>query len=305
MKTPKNIQIQANFISKRRIRSLALSLPMILINLYLLQAKAEAQSIVPVQGTGTTQVNPVQIGTPTPSTRFDITGGDLSSDEQNLFHTFREFGLSENQIANFISTNSNIVNILARINGGNPSIINGLIRVTGGNNPNLFLMNPSGIIFGNNARLDVPGSFTATTATGIGFDNGSFNAVGSNSYTDLTGAPNSFAFAGAQAGAIISTANLAVESGRDLTLLGGTVISTGNLSAPNGQITLASVPGRTNVVRVTSAGSVLSLEINPLETSSPTSTLPIATLPQLLTGPGGIGSENATGISVKDNGDVV
>src|SRR4028119_1308662 len=144
MKTPKNIQIQASFISKRRIKSLALSLPMILINLYLLQAKAEAQTIVPAaDGTGTTVTPASQSGT------FDIKDGTTSNN--NLFHSFTQFGLSKDQTANFIS-NSNIVNILARINGGNPSIINGLIKVTGGNS-NLFLMNPSGIIFGNNASL--------------------------------------------------------------------------------------------------------------------------------------------------------
>src|SRR4028118_2108711 len=107
MKTPKNIQIQASFISKSRISKLALSLPIILINLYLLQAKAEAQSIVP-EGT-TTKVN-----TPAGSTTSEITGGNLSplsNGKQNLFHSFTEFGLSENQIANFIS-NPNILNIL-------------------------------------------------------------------------------------------------------------------------------------------------------------------------------------------------
>src|SRR4028119_1430946 len=122
MKTPKNIQIQANFMSKRRIRSLALSLPMILINLYLLQAKAEARSIVPQQGNGGTNTNVnEQNGT------INIDGGKTSNN--NLFHSFTKFGLSKDQIANFIS-DPNILNILARINGGDPSIINGLIKVS-------------------------------------------------------------------------------------------------------------------------------------------------------------------------------
>src|SRR4028119_1238109 len=203
MKTAKNIQIQAKFLSKKRISKLALSLPIILINLYFLQAKAEGQTIVPAaEGTNTTVTREPQSGTAGQPTRFDIKGGQLSSDRQNLFHSFKEFGLSENQIANFIS-NPNIRNILAGIGGGNPSIINGLIQVTGGNS-NLFLMNPSGIIFGNSASLNVPGSFTATTATGIGFGTNSFNAVGTPNYTNLTGAPTSFTFGGAQAGAIIS-----------------------------------------------------------------------------------------------------
>ncbi len=300
MKTPKNIQIQVMFISKRRISKLALSLPMILINLYLLQAKAQAQSIVPEpNATGTTVSTPAgQSGT------FNIEGGTTSDKGKNLFHSFTQFGLLQNETALFKLSNSysKIENILGRINGGDPSIINGLIKVSGGNNPNLFLMNPSGIIFGSNASLDVPGSFTATTATGIGFgNNGSslFNAVGTPNYTSLTGSPTSFAFGGAQAGAIISTANLEVESG-NLTLLGGTVVSTGNLSAPDGQITLASVPG-TNLVRVSEANSLLSLEIQAAGTSSTDSGLPIASLPELLTG---IGQGNATGLSL-ENGQVV
>ncbi|MCZ0900480.1 filamentous hemagglutinin N-terminal domain-containing protein, partial [Microcoleus sp. HI-ES] len=191
--------------------------------------------------TGTTVTPAAQNGTPGQPSRFDIQGGQLSSDRQNLFHRFTEFGLSENQIANFIS-NPNIRNILAGIGGGNPSIINGLIQVTGGNS-NLFLMNPSGIIFGNSASLNVPASFTATTATAIGFGSNSFNAVGTSTYTSLTGAPNSFAFGADRAGAIISTADLAVKSGQNLTLVGGTVVSTGSLSAPGGQITVASVIG--------------------------------------------------------------
>ncbi|WP_445240552.1 two-partner secretion domain-containing protein [Microcoleus vaginatus] len=307
MKTVTNIQKKSKFLSKARISKLTVALQIVLINIYFLQAKAEAQTIVPAaDATGTTVTPAAQNGTPGQPSRFDIQGGKLSSDQQNLFHSFKEFGLSENQIANFIS-NPNIRNILAGIGGGNPSIINGLIQVTGGNS-NLFLMNPSGIIFGNSASLNVPASFTATTATAIGFGgSNSFNANGSSTYTSLTGAPNSFTFGADQAGAIISTADLAVKSGQNLTLLGGTVVSTGSLSAPDGQITVASVLG-TNLVRVSQRGNLLSLEIEPPSATSSTETavtasaLPIALLPELLTG---IGETNATGLSVNASGEVV
>jgi filamentous hemagglutinin family protein len=261
MKTANNLQIQSKFLSKKRISQLALYLQIVLINIYFLQAKAQGQTIVPAtDGTGTTVIPATPTGTSAPPSRFDIQGGQLSSDKQNLFHSFTQFGLSSNQIANFIS-NSSIRNILARIGGGSPSIINGSIQVTGGNS-NLFLMNPSGIIFGNSASLNVPGSFTATTATGIGFGSNLFKAAGTNIYTSLTGTPNSFAFGADKAGAIISTADLAVKSGQNLTLLGGTVVSTGSLSAPGGKITVASVTG-TNLVRVSESGSLLSLDIQP------------------------------------------
>src|SRR6476469_6773268 len=100
---------------------------------------------------------------------FNITGGQLSGDGANLFHSFQQFGLDGGQIANFIS-NPSLQNILGRVVGGNPSYINGLIQVTGGNS-NLLLMNPSGIVFGTDASLNVPAAFTATTANRIGFGN--------------------------------------------------------------------------------------------------------------------------------------
>ena len=81
--------------------------------------------------------------------RFDIHGGSLSGDGANLFQSFQQFGLSDGQIANFLS-NPQIRNILGRVTGGDASLINGLIQVSGGNS-NLFLINPAGIVFGPNA----------------------------------------------------------------------------------------------------------------------------------------------------------
>jgi filamentous hemagglutinin family protein len=179
--------------------------------------------------------------------QFDINGGTQSG--TNLFHSFEQFGLSEGQIANFLS-NPEIRNILGRVVGGDPSIINGLIQVTGGNS-NLFLMNPAGIVFGRGASLNVPASFTATTATAIGFDgNNWFNAFGKNNYQNLIGTPSIFAFDNAQPGSIVNGGNLAVGEEQNLTLLGGNVINTGQLTAPSGTITLAAVPGE-NLVRIT------------------------------------------------------
>jgi filamentous hemagglutinin family protein len=254
-----------------------------------------AQPITPAgDGTGT-------IVTPD-GNRFDIQGGTLSGDRANLFHSFSQFGLNENQIANFLS-NPEIRNILARIIGGDPSIINGLIQVTGGNS-NLFLMNPAGIVFGANAQLNVPAAFSATTATGIGFDGGWFNAFGTNNYFNLVGSPHSFRFDATQPGAIINAGNLAVSSGHSLSLIAGTVVSTGSLNAPGGNITVTAVPGSSRV-RISQQGQLLSLEIQP-PTDPQGNVLPITPvmLPQLLTlgrvagievNPDGTGRISATG----------
>ncbi|MBN4004798.1 CHAT domain-containing protein [Nostoc sp. LPT] len=237
---------------------------------------AQAQQIVPAtDGTNT-------IVTPN-GNRLDITGGTTSKDGANLFHSFQQFGISPEQIANFQASPA-LQNILGRVTGGNASVINGLIQVTGGN-PNLFLMNPAGFIFGANASLNVPGAFTVTTANGIGFGSSWFNALGVNDYNALVGNPNGFAFSTNQPGAITNAGNLVVGSGQNLNLLGGTVINTGQLSAPGGQITVTSVPGQ-NWVRLSQPGNLLSLEIQPLASSSnqPNNwTIPIASLPELLT----------------------
>ncbi|HEY9830909.1 MAG TPA: filamentous hemagglutinin N-terminal domain-containing protein, partial [Stenomitos sp.] len=226
--------------------------------------------------------------------RIDITGGQFSQDGTNLFHSFGDFGLEANQTANFLS-NPSIQNILSRVTGGNPSIINGLIQVTGGNS-NLFLMNPAGIIFGQNTQLNLPASFTATTATGIGLGNNEFKAIGSNNYASLVGTPSTFIFSTPQPGTIINSGSLSVKPGENLTLLGGTVVSTGQLNAPEGQLTVATIPGN-HSVRISQPGHVLSLEI------TPSSSLPFTplSLPQLLTGGNG-GKE--TGLVVHDNGQV-
>jgi filamentous hemagglutinin family protein len=257
---------------------------------------ASAQPITPAPDGTNTVVTPN-------GNRYDISGGSFSGDKANLFHSFTEFGLSPGQVANFL-TNPNIQNILGRINGGNPSLINGLIQVTGGNS-NLFLMNPSGIIFGPNATLNVPGSFNANTATGIGFGNNNwFSAIGNNNWTTLVGTPNTFAFGNLQPGSIVNAGNLTVPLGQNLTLMGGNVVNTGQLSAPSGNITIAAVPGQ-NLVRIAQSGNLLSLEVQPTanQGSLPNNlTQPILSLPQLLTGKG---VEQATGLVVNPNGDVV
>ncbi|MBD1839873.1 CHAT domain-containing protein [Coleofasciculus sp. FACHB-501] len=246
-----------------------------------------AQSIIPAPNDTNTLVN--QNGN-----QIDISGGTLSSNGSNLFHSFTQFGLNQNEIGNFLS-NPSIQNILGRVNGGNASVINGLIQVTGGNS-NLFLMNPAGIIFGAGGSLNVPASFTATTANGIGFGSNWFSATGANDYNALIGTPNGFAFAMSQPGAIANAGNLAVNAGQNLTLLGGTVVSTGQLSAPGGNITVAAVPGE-SVVRISQTGSLLSVEIQPLAAAGNQPNdwkLPIASLPQLLTGDGDVGATKMT-----------
>ncbi|MGB3493164.1 MAG: CHAT domain-containing protein [Elainellaceae cyanobacterium] len=257
----------------------------------LIPQMAIAQSITPARDSTDTRVSQTD-------NRYDIDGGMRSSDGTNLFHDFEQFGLSVDEIANFLS-DSDIQNILSRVSGGEASFIDGLIQVSG-SDANLFLMNPAGIVFGANARLDVAADFTATTATGIGFENGWFNAVGDNNYANLVGTPSHFAFATPEPGSLVNAGTLAVATGQNLTLIGGTVVNTGTLSAPGGAITISAVSGE-SVVRISQEGHLLNLEIAALDgTETPLSFDPLD-LPTLLTG-----SElaNATGIEVNPDGTV-
>jgi len=243
-----------------------------------LASLVQAQPIIPTaDGTGT--VIAVE------DNRIDISGGSLSGDGTNLFHSFQEFGLEADQIANFLAT-PNLNHILSRVVGGEVSQINGLIQITGGT-PHLYLMNPAGIIFGASSQLNVPADFIATTATGMGFgENQWFNAFGVNAYQDLIGTPNQFAFDLAQPGSIVNAGTLTVSPGQNLTLLAGNVVNTGTLTASGGTITVAAVPG-SNLVKLSQPGQLLSLEIAAPRTPSGT-LLPVTPLDlaELLTGAG-------------------
>lgn len=236
-----------------------------------------AQRITPANdGTGT-QVNRY-------GNRYDITGGRQAG--RNLFHSFGQFNVDAGNIANFLAA-PNLRNVLARVTGGSASYINGLIQVTGGN-PNLYLMNPAGIVFGQGASLNVPASFTATTADRIMFPGGSFNAYGNNNYAQLAGEPVGFAFDRKDPAAIINEGKLIVNPGQSVSLIAGQVINTGTVQAPGGNITIAAVPGE-NLVRLSQTGQLLSLEFNPQQAAQMMDgegNIPTTRLPELLTGGG-------------------
>ncbi|TYQ23380.1 DUF4347 domain-containing protein [Pseudanabaena sp. UWO311] len=196
--------------------------------------------------------------------QYNITGGTQAGG--NLFYSLQKLGLSSGEIANFLS-NPNVQNVLTRVTGGEASLINGLIQVTGGNS-NLFIMNPAGIVFGANASLNVPASFSATTASGIQVGNGWF---GINSSVDevrnLTGNITGYAFTNAlpsvapnSSGVILNEGNLNVSTGKSVTLVGGMVVNTGTIATPSGNITIAATPDN-KFIKITSEGSLISLEL--------------------------------------------
>jgi filamentous hemagglutinin family protein len=246
---------------------------------------------------------------------INITGGTQQG-TTNLFHSFGTFNLNSNQVANFQPGATTITNILGRVTGGEPSSIDGRIQVIGGDpkGVNLYLMNPAGIVFGKGASLDINGAFTATTAKAIGFGNGNwFNALGTNNYDLLTGNPDGFAFTNTP-GSIFSAATFdatnsdltkrTTKPGQSITLVGGTVISTGDIKTAGGNISIATVEGG-KYVQIKADGSILRLDLPASAANiNGAKTFTALSLPDLLTNTTGV-DLTATGVTVDPKTKVV
>jgi large exoprotein involved in heme utilization and adhesion len=122
----------------------------------------------------------------------------------------------------------------------------------------LFFINPNGILIGNNAELNIGGSFIASTASSVNFADGNkFSANSSNPQQLLTvNSPIGLQFGttanpirlSSQASPDNATNSLGfpvglqVKDGKTLALIGGDImLSGGNLTAVSGQIELLSV----------------------------------------------------------------
>ncbi|MEQ8971899.1 MAG: filamentous hemagglutinin N-terminal domain-containing protein [Coleofasciculus sp. C1-SOL-03] len=195
-----------------------------------------------------------------------IEGGTIRG--VNLFHSFQEFGVQTGGEA-FFNNGLDIENILGRVTGTNISDIDGWIRANG--TANLFLINPNGIVFGENARLDVGGSFVASTANALGFGNqGVFSATEPEAPPLLTVNPDVLFFNQLAAQGVSSIevrGSLSVLSGESLLLVGGNVapdatktgellIDGGTLTAPGGRVELAGVGAPGEVGLVVNQGSL-------------------------------------------------
>ena len=111
----------------------------------------------------------------------------------NLYHSFSEFNVGNGETARFTGP-TNVQNILGRVTGNNPSNIDGTIS-SSINGANLFLMNPNGMFFGPNARIDIKGSFHATTADYIKLgEQDRFYADINQNTTLSVAAPTAFGF---------------------------------------------------------------------------------------------------------------
>ena len=205
---------------------------------YLYATTTATSAQVTSDGTTNTTVNSDSNG------NFTIEQGDRAGN--NLFHSFGEFSVPTSGSA-FFNNAADISNIFSRVTGGNISNIDGLLGANG--TANLFLINPAGILFGENARLDIGGSFFGTTADSIFFEDGEFSATNPDNSPLLTiNAPIGLnlrdnpgeivnrSFVQNEAGEFVG---LEVNARENLTLVGGTInFELGEATARGGNIQL-------------------------------------------------------------------
>jgi filamentous hemagglutinin family protein len=200
--------------------------------------------------------------------QYDITGGTRPGGGTNLFHSFGDFSVPTNNVANFANKgpfdlNGNLLadslptsNILGRVTGGNISNIFGAIQTQGFGSANLFLINPAGFLFGPNATVNVGGMVVFTSADYLRLaDSSRFNAAASPADAVLTASPvAAFGFLGSNPGAItIQGSEFTVTEGTGISLVGGNItlqsgvlddgitVQATRLSAPGGKIHIASL----------------------------------------------------------------
>ena len=231
------------------------------------------EAIAQIVPDGTLPINSTIESTVTPDgNTLTIDGGTAAGG--NLFHSFQDFNVPIDDIAHFNNALT-IDNIITRVTGGNISNIDGLIRANG--TANLFLINPAGLVFGENASLDLGGSFVGSTAEVLQFEDGSFySAVDVDAPPLLTiSVPVGLQF-GPEPGDIVvrghrhklrfqeiellsgqeqkrlarerRPSGLEVLSDQTLALVGGEIsLIEGNLTAEGGRIELGSVAGNSTV----------------------------------------------------------
>jgi filamentous hemagglutinin family protein len=142
----------------------------------------------------------------------------------NLFHSFERFGIATGQTATFTGP-GDIRNVISRVTGGEISNIDGTLASRVGQ-ADLYFLNPAGVMFGPNARLDVPGSFHVSTAHELRFADGvSFSALDKTGSGLTVAPPEAFGFLSQSPGRIrVDQSELRLNAGKALSLVGGRVM---------------------------------------------------------------------------------
>ena len=170
---------------------------------------------------------------------FNITGGTTAG--SNLFHSFSEFSIPQGSEA-FFNNSPGLNNIISRVTGGNVSDIQGSIQSP--SSANFFLINPAGIVFSESASLNIGGSFVATTANSVVFDDGFVLQATDAAPSPLltVSIPVGLQFGSASSAIQIQGSSLTLPRQQTFGLLGNDVnVTNANITSEQGRIELGGV----------------------------------------------------------------
>ena len=136
----------------------------------------------------------------------------------NTIINWQSFSVGAGEVTRFIQQSSSSA-VLNRILGQDPSQIFGALQSNG----RVFLINPNGVMFGRDSRIDVGG----LVASSLNLSNSDFLA-GRNNYTAV-----------ANAGAVSNAGSITTPSGGQVFLIAPNVDNSGIITSPQGDVILA------------------------------------------------------------------
>ncbi len=175
----------------------------------------------------------------------------------NLYHSFSEFDVDPGETASFYG--SGLTNVIARIPSSTPSTIDGHVWAESGN---LFLLNPAGVIFDNDASLDIPAALAVSSADAIHFatDPGSPFVVGDPTPILSSAVPSHLSFDAGPSGDVVFNAGrvIGAADGERLTVVAGDVVVKGGtkLQSRGGLVQVAAVGDAAAIVPIDIAAGV-------------------------------------------------
>jgi len=160
---------------------------------------------------------------------------------ENLFHSFHTFNIQANEEVNFSGPNT-VKNIIIRVTGDEKSFIDGQFR-SNIPNANIFLLNPCGVMIGENASIDVNESFHISTADYLVMNNAEPFIVNTENDELSFSEPTAFGILDINSGKIeITNSIIQMEPGITISVIGSEVIiKNSKINCYEGRINIASL----------------------------------------------------------------
>ncbi len=163
--------------------------------------------------------NPLNPNVTNGQASFNTQGNTLTiKNTPGTIINWQDFSIGANEATRFVQQSASSA-VLNRVTGGLPSNIFGVLQSNG----QVFLINPTGIVFGAGATIDVSGLVAST----LNLSDADFLA-GNYNYAAIPGAQN-----------LSNAGSINAQNGGHIFLIAPNVENTGIITAPNGEILLA------------------------------------------------------------------